>query len=94
MKSEMTAEILFLNPDDLVPAIDALQALGFSVEVLNWYDPCGTPARWAMASISTELDAGAFLTWATSIVEPLGGDAVTTMPTHTIADYLREHAQP
>jgi hypothetical protein len=94
MSEVMTAEILFPESADLPPAIDKLQALGFSVEVLNWFDPCGTPARWIMASISTELNAGAFLNWAAGIAEPLGGDAITAMPVAMTADYLHEHAQP
>jgi hypothetical protein len=90
----MTAEILFLDPADLVPAINELQELGFSVEVLNWFDPCGTACRWIMAGIPTELGDGEFFHWAQGIAAPLGGDVVTTMPVTMTADYLREHAQP
>ena len=69
-----TAEIIFLNPADMNPAIAELIELDFDVEVLDdWIDDEG-PAMWILAHAITELDDRAFFDHVQAIVEPLGGD--------------------
>ena len=76
----MEAEVLFDDPDKMNVGKAELQKLGFEVEVLDWYDPLGTPVVWVMAridseQIANELDGdaqGSFLTYVNHIVEPPG----------------------
>jgi hypothetical protein len=56
----MSAEIIFLDPDDMSSAVPKLVDQGFDVEVLDWADDY-SPARWIMAAITTELGEHAFL---------------------------------
>jgi hypothetical protein len=71
----MSAEILFLDPADVKPAITELEKHGFGIKVLDWVDPYG-PTVWIMATVETELDTHRFLNWMSDIVEPLRGDVV------------------
>jgi hypothetical protein len=72
---QMEAEILFLNPDHLNPCVAALVERDFEVEVLDWIDDYG-PTIWIKAKATSELTAGHFLDWVSSIVGPLHGDVV------------------
>ena len=74
--SRMIAEIIFLDPADMNPAIAGLIELDFDVEVLDdWIDDDG-PAVWILASTLIELDDSAFFDWVKTVVEPLGGFVV------------------
>ena len=76
MLQRMVAEILFLDPADRDPCIAVLNKRGFDeVEILDLVDPYG-PTVWITARINTDVSADRFLGWVSSIVEPLGGDAV------------------
>ena len=55
MLQRMVAEIIFLEPDDVHPAIAELTELGFDCEVLHWIEP-DSDAMWILARIDTELD--------------------------------------
>jgi hypothetical protein len=65
---KMSAEILFLDPDDVEPAIAELTARGFEVEILPGKDPCG-PTVFIMARLMTELSQDAFHDLVHPIVE-------------------------
>jgi hypothetical protein len=69
----MTAEILFLNPDDVPPGSATLIEHGFDVEVLDWVDDYG-PTVLILATITTELRDEKFLDWVSKLARPLGGD--------------------
>jgi hypothetical protein len=70
------AEILFLNPDDVPDAIEALAAAGCEWE----YEPEAiddhSPAVFGMVTGTTELDQAAVGDWLRKIIDPLGGDVV------------------
>ena len=72
---QMVAEIIFLEPDDVNPAVGELTELGFDCEVLHWDDPL-SDATWILARIDSELDVSAFFNWVKSIVDGIGGDVV------------------
>jgi SNF2-related domain len=44
---QMVAEIIFLEPDDVRPAVGELAELGFECEVLHWTEPC-SEAMWIL----------------------------------------------
>ena len=74
--SRVVAEIIFLDPADMNPAVAKLIELDFDVEVLDdWIDDDG-PAVWILVSTLTELDDSAFFDWVKTVVEPLGGFVV------------------
>jgi hypothetical protein len=76
MLNEMTAEILFRNPDDRDAAIPTLVGHGLKITRLDdWVDECG-PTVWILASSVSELDQNAFFDWINGVVDPLGGDVV------------------
>ena len=70
----MDAEILFLDPADVGPAIAELTALGFSVEIHEDMIDEGGPTVFIRAVVITEHDDSTFFEWVQAIVEPLGGD--------------------
>ena len=67
MLQKMQAEILFLDPDDVTPAIAVFVEDGF--EILDIVDPYGPTVR-VKARITTELDAIHFFDWVWAIVDP------------------------
>jgi hypothetical protein len=72
----MVAEIIFLDPADMNPAIAELIELDFDVEFLvDWIDDEG-PAAWILATTLSKLGDDAFFDWMNSIIEPLGGFVV------------------
>ena len=72
----LVAEIIFLDPAGLNPAIAELAEFDFDIEVLDdWIDDEG-PAMWILATVFSELDASAFLDWVKTIINPLGGDVI------------------
>jgi hypothetical protein len=76
MLRKMVAEIIFLNPNDMNPAIAELTELDFDVEFLvDWIDD-ESSAVWIKACVLSELDPSGFFHWIMSVVEPLGGDVV------------------
>jgi hypothetical protein len=72
----MMAELIFLRPADVYPAITELDDLGFELRELDDWIDTETGARWILATIASELDQSAFYNWMQDIVEPLGGDVV------------------
>jgi len=70
---QMVAELIFLEPDDVRPAVAELTELGFDCEVLHWTEPY-SDAMWILARANTELDVDDFANWVESIVDGLGGD--------------------
>jgi len=90
MLQKLTAEIIFLEPDDVRPAVIELGELGFKCEVLHWTEP-HSEATWILARIDTELDAGDFGRWAQSLVDGLGGDLVEAGLETTELDLERKH---
>jgi hypothetical protein len=73
---KVMAEVMFLNPLDVRPAIAELNELGFKLEVLeNLIDPYG-PAVWIETWGESNLSEDQFFDWIMSIVEPLGGDVL------------------
>ena len=72
----MSAEILFLDPGDVKPAIAELTAYGFDVEILPWKDECG-PTVFLMARLMTALDSGAFYDLVHPIVDSYSSGDVT-----------------
>jgi hypothetical protein len=74
--TRMTAEILFLDPNDLDAAMPVFAGHGFKITRLDWADPYG-PTVWVLASLQTELDQNGFFDWINDIVKPLDGDVVT-----------------
>lgn len=72
---QMVAEIIFLEPDDVNPAVSELAELGFDCEVLHWDDPL-SEATWILARIDSELDVDGVFGWAKSIIGGIGGDLV------------------
>ena len=89
MLQKLTAEIIFLEPDDVRPAVIELGELGFECEVLHWTEPC-SEATWILARIDTELDANDFGRWVQSLVDGLGGDLVEA-GLETELDLERKH---
>lgn len=79
-KQRMVAEILFLNPDHVSPAVAALVDQGFDdVEILDWKDVTDDEVRptvWIYAWTTSELNDWDFSLWTGAIVQPLGGDVV------------------
>ena len=70
------AEILFLNPNDVPPAVEALAAVGCEFEIdHDAIDPCG-PTVFGMVTGTTELGENDIGDWLLAIVDPLGGDVV------------------
>ena len=65
-------EILFENPDDVGPAIAALIAQGFAIELLpDRVDECG-PTVWIMARVYAAWDDEHLFEWLNGIVASLG----------------------
>ena len=75
-KELMSAEVIFLNRDDVEPAITQLSACGLQSERLDWVDPHSDETRWIMARMLIELSQEDFFDWVGNLVEPLGGDVV------------------
>ena len=76
MLQNLQAEILFPDPDYMLPADAALTELGFEVELLPRIDEC-SDAVWIRARIAAEFaDEDHFLGWVVNIVEPLHGEVV------------------
>jgi hypothetical protein len=69
------AEVLFLNPDDVPRAVEALAAADceFTYDPES-IDPCG-PTVFGMVTGTTELDEDAVGHWVAAIIRP-GGDVV------------------
>jgi hypothetical protein len=68
------ADILFLNPDDVNRALDALAEREFDIEILpDAIDDCG-PTVFIQATIVSTLDDDGFRCLVDGIVEPYGGD--------------------
>jgi hypothetical protein len=81
MKRMMESEIIFLDPNQVDPAVAALEKLGFEINRLKRVDEYRglilNPAKWLVAWLETELDERAFMDWIADLVKPLGGDVVT-----------------
>jgi hypothetical protein len=78
MLRRMSAEILFLNPNDVSSGCAELIERDFAVEALDgddWIDECG-PTVFVRARIITDIGEDHFLDWVQAIVEPLGGDVM------------------
>ena len=86
---QLTAEIIFLEPDDVRPAIGEVTERGFECEVLHWDDPY-SEATWVLARLDTELDIDGFWKLVKSIVNGLGGDLVEAGPEDAL-DLERKH---
>lgn len=70
----MDAEILFLDPADVNPAIAELIKRDFRVEIYeDMIDEAG-PTVFIRATGFSEHDNSTFFEWVQAIVEPLGGD--------------------
>jgi hypothetical protein len=67
MLQKMQTEVVFLDPDDVTPAIAVFVEDGF--EILAIVDPYGRTVR-VKARITTELDAIHFFDWVWAIVDP------------------------
>ena len=78
----MQAEILFLDPDDVTPAIAVFVEDGF--EILEIVDPYGPTVR-VKAQITTELDAIRFFDWVWAIVDPFDADVSEAGPAEQAA---------
>jgi hypothetical protein len=63
----MQTNILFLDPDDVTPALAVFVEDGF--EILGIVNPYGPTVR-VKAQITTELDAIHFMHWVSAIVDP------------------------
>ena len=87
---QMVAEIIFLEPDDVHPAVVELTELGFDCEVLHWTEPC-SDAMWILARIDTELGMDAFAEWVGQIVDGLGGDLVDAGTSDADIELERKH---
>ena len=76
-KQQFEAEILFLYPDDVAPAVAAIVAADVEFKV----DPTAIdehgPTVFGWATGTTELDENALGDWLSALVDPLGGDVVT-----------------
>jgi hypothetical protein len=67
MLQKMQTEVLFLDPDDVTPAIAVFVKDGF--EILGIIDPYGPTVR-IKAQITTELNAIHFMHWVWAIIDP------------------------
>lgn len=68
------AEILFLNPNDVPPAVEALAAAGCEFKIdRDAVDPCG-PTVFGSLTGTTELDEDDLGDWLLEILAPFGGD--------------------
>jgi hypothetical protein len=75
-KKQFAAEVLFLHPDDVPPAAEALAAAGCDFKVIpEAIDPCG-PTVFGWITGETELAQDAIGAWLGGIVEPFRGDVV------------------
>ena len=71
-----SAEILFLDPDDVPRAIEALVAVGCEFELNpDAIDECG-PTVFGNVTGMTELDEDDIGQWVLNIIEPFNGDVV------------------
>jgi hypothetical protein len=76
MLKSFSAEILFLDPDKMSPALAALTAAGCTFTPKpELIDPCG-PTVWFEVTGATKLDEGELGNWLLDIVGPHEGDAV------------------
>jgi hypothetical protein len=70
------AEILFLDPNNVPRAVEALAAADCEFEIdHDAIDPCG-PTVFGMVTGTTELGENDIGDWLLAIVDPLGGDVV------------------
>jgi hypothetical protein len=70
------AEVLFLDPNKVPRAVEALAAVDLEYEIdHDAVDPCG-PTVFGMVVGNTELPEGDIGAWLAGIVWPLGGDVV------------------
>jgi hypothetical protein len=76
MMQRRMAELIFLRPADVYPAITELDELGFELRELDDWIDTETGARWILATIASELTPSGFHDWINTIIEPLGGDVV------------------
>jgi hypothetical protein len=74
MLNLMDAEILFLDPADVNPAIAELITRDFSVEIHEEMIDEAGPTVFIRAVVISEHDDSTFHNWVQKIVEPLGGD--------------------
>jgi hypothetical protein len=73
-RNHFEAEILFLDPDDVPRAVEALAAVGCKFEIdHDAVDPCG-PTVFGWVTGTTELGENGLGDWLAAIVDPLGGD--------------------
>lgn len=86
----MTAEIIFLSPDDVCPAVSELTELGFDCEVLHWVDD-DSDAMWILARLDTELDVGGFAELVQTLVAGIGGDLVDAGTSDADIELERKH---
>ena len=70
------AEILFLSPNDVPQAVEALAAAGCEFEINHdAIDDLG-PTVFGWTTGSTELSEDDLADWLLAIVDPLGGDVI------------------
>jgi len=68
------AEILFLNPNDVPRAVEALAAVDCEFEIDHGAIEGPTVFGWATGT--TELDEDDIGAWLLAIIDPFGGDVV------------------
>jgi hypothetical protein len=69
-----SADVCFLNPSDVPPAVEALAAVDCEFEYNpDAFDGCG-PAVFGMVTGTTELDSSGLHDWLKSILDPFNGD--------------------
>jgi hypothetical protein len=74
---KLEAEIILVDPNDIIPATRKLALLGFEVYIRDDDEPDeDSNATWIKVVADSELDDEAFFHWIVSIVEPLGGNVV------------------
>jgi hypothetical protein len=72
---QFAAEVLFLDPDDVPPAAEALRAAGCELSVIpDATDDWPTVFAWITGATSRTLDD--IGEWLDGLVAPLGGDVV------------------
>jgi hypothetical protein len=82
---KMQAEIMFYDdPSEVPPAIFALKARGFEVEVLDSVDAYEgellTLTMWIRTRCMSDLDMDRFFDWMQALVAPLGGELLEAGP--------------
>jgi hypothetical protein len=72
----MMAEVIFLDPYDVKPAIAELNELGFKAEILEHLIDPYSPAVWIETWGESNLSENQFFHWIIRIVGLLGGDVL------------------